>query len=255
MAFLDKLDQLYGTRNLYEVLQLDKTASEPEIKRAYRRTSLQVHPDRVAPEERAVATEKFQALSKVHSILSDQGKRDLYDESGEIDEEIVVQERDWDAYWRLLFKKITVEEIKEFERAYIGSEEERNDVKSAYVDYEGDMEKILENVLCCTVDDEGRLREIIEELIKKKEVPKFKAFTHESESNKRTRKKKVYLSLLCIDMRYSSISARYVFSSMATRQTPAPLLTPRFILLSCTLLHIYWLVLNPPTPPVLSTSA
>lgn len=191
MAFLDKLQELYGTKDLYEVLQLQKTASESEIKRAYRRKSLQVHPDRVPEAEKTVATEKFQALSKVHSVLSDKGKRELYDESGEIDEEVVVQERDWDAYWRLLFKKITFEDIKEFEKTYKGSGEELSDLKAAYLDYEGAMDSILENMLCCTMDDEDRFREMIEEFIEKEEVPKYKAFTDEAKSKKKKRRKKV----------------------------------------------------------------
>jgi len=191
MSFFETLETHFGTRDLYEVLRLTKAASESEVKRAYRKKSLEVHPDRAAEKDKATATEKFQCLSRVYSVLSDQDKRALYDESGEVDDDVVVQERDWDAYWRLLFQKITVEDIAEFEKNYKGSEEEVNDLKSAYLDYQGDMDAILENVLCATVDDDERFRGIIEELISKEDLPKFPAFVSEGKKKKKARKQKV----------------------------------------------------------------
>ncbi|KAK3753710.1 hypothetical protein QZH41_003660 [Actinostola sp. cb2023] len=190
MSFLESLKEYFDTQDLYEVLCLPKTASESEIKRAYRRLSLQVHPDRAAEQDKAKCTGKFQCLSKVYSILSDSDKRSLYDESGEIDDEVTQQERDWDAYWRLLFKKISFNDIKEFEASYKRSQEELSDLKSAYMDYEGDMEQILENVLCCTHDDEDRFREILDECIKNKELPKYANFTREPKAKRKARKKK-----------------------------------------------------------------
>ena len=191
MSFFETLETHFGTRDLYEVLRLTKAASESEVKRAYRKKSLEVHPDRATEEDKATTTEKFQCLSRVYSVLSDQDKRALYDESGEVDDDVVVQERDWDAYWRLLFQKITVEDIAEFEKNYKGSEEEVNDLMSAYLDYQGDMDAILENVLCATADDDERFRGIIEELISKEDLPKFPAFVNESKRKKKKKKKKV----------------------------------------------------------------
>lgn len=52
------------------------------MKRGYHKLSLAVHPDRVAEEDKETATEKFQVLGKVYSILSDKDKRAIYDESG-----------------------------------------------------------------------------------------------------------------------------------------------------------------------------
>ncbi len=52
------------------------------VKRAYYKQSLKVHPDRVGEEEKENATEKFQTLGKVYSILSDSEKRKIYDETG-----------------------------------------------------------------------------------------------------------------------------------------------------------------------------
>lgn len=41
-----------------------------------------MHPDRVKDEEKEIATQKFQTLGKVYSILSDKERRALYDETG-----------------------------------------------------------------------------------------------------------------------------------------------------------------------------
>ena len=58
--FLDEVEQCFGTRDLYAVLGLEKSAKDSELKRAYHRLSLRVHPDRVTPEEVEEATRKFQ---------------------------------------------------------------------------------------------------------------------------------------------------------------------------------------------------
>ena len=196
MSFCDTLERLFGVRDLYEVLCLTRTASGTDIKRAYRKKSLEVHPDRSCEDDKTTATEKFQCLSRVYTILSDPEKRALYDESGEIDDDVVVQERDWNAYWRMLFKKITVNDIAEFEEQYRGSEEETNDIRAAYLDYEGNMESVLENMLCATIEDESRFREIIETLILKENLPKFPAFVNERKEKAKARKQRVSNPLL-----------------------------------------------------------
>ena len=41
--------------------------------------------------------------------------------SGEVDDEVDAdQSKDWDAYWRILFKKVEVKDIQEFEEKYKG---------------------------------------------------------------------------------------------------------------------------------------
>lgn len=190
---LESCDELFGTRNLYEILGVEKTATENEVKKGYYKISLKVHPDRASDEEREKATTKFQTLGKVYSVLSDKSKRNLYDETGEVDEEVdMEQDKDWYDYWRILFKKIDVNDIKEFEDKYKGSDEELADLKTAYLEHEGNMEKILEDVMCSTTDDEPRFRKIISKLIKKEEVPDFEQFSNEDvkETKKRKRKAK-----------------------------------------------------------------
>ena len=69
MAFLDAVEKFFGSKDLYAALGVEKTARDSELKRAYHRLSLRVHPDRVAPEEVAEATEKFQVISHINYIL------------------------------------------------------------------------------------------------------------------------------------------------------------------------------------------
>ena len=62
MPFLDTVETSFGERDLYGVLKVEKKATESEIRRAYRKLSLRVHPDRVESGDVEGATEKFQVL-------------------------------------------------------------------------------------------------------------------------------------------------------------------------------------------------
>lgn len=105
------------------------------VKKAYHKLSLLVHPDRVPDEIKEEATEKFKVLGRIHSILSDNDKRKIYDETGQFDDESdEVVMRNWSDYWRSLFKEITVQDINNYEKTYKGSETEIKDLKRAYID-------------------------------------------------------------------------------------------------------------------------
>jgi DnaJ-class molecular chaperone len=69
-------------RDYYEVLGVNKGASAEELKKAYRELALKSHPDRVAPEKKKEAEEKFKEISEAYAVLTDPQKRSLYDQYG-----------------------------------------------------------------------------------------------------------------------------------------------------------------------------
>jgi molecular chaperone DnaJ len=68
-------------RDYYEVLGLSKGASAEEIKRAYRRLALKHHPDK-NPGNHKESEDKFKEVSEAYEVLSDQQKKQAYDQFG-----------------------------------------------------------------------------------------------------------------------------------------------------------------------------
>ncbi len=67
-------------RDYYEVLDVAKTATAEEIKKAYRKKAIQYHPDK-NPGDKA-AEEKFKEAAEAYEVLSDPQKRQRYDQFG-----------------------------------------------------------------------------------------------------------------------------------------------------------------------------
>ena len=68
------------SRDFYKILEVKKTASEAEIKKAYRKLSLKYHPDKNPSPD---AKEKFSDIGAAYEVLSDPEKRKNYDQGGE----------------------------------------------------------------------------------------------------------------------------------------------------------------------------
>jgi DnaJ family protein C protein 7 len=77
-------------KNYYKILNIAKTATEKEIKKAYRVGALRWHPDKnqESPEQTAAATAKFKDISEAYEILSDSTKRRRYDSGADIEDEM-----------------------------------------------------------------------------------------------------------------------------------------------------------------------
>jgi len=65
----------------YDRLNIKPNATDNEIKKAYRKSSLKWHPDK-NPNNKDEANKKFQEISEAYSVLSDKKKRELYDKMG-----------------------------------------------------------------------------------------------------------------------------------------------------------------------------
>ena len=67
-------------RDYYEVLGVDKSASEDELKKAYRKLAMKYHPD-TNPDDKD-AEQKFKEINEAYGVLSDKDKRSRYDQFG-----------------------------------------------------------------------------------------------------------------------------------------------------------------------------
>lgn len=67
-------------RDYYEVLGIEKSASQDDIKRAYRKLAVKYHPDKNPGDKEA--EQKFREATEAYEILSDDQKRPIYDQYG-----------------------------------------------------------------------------------------------------------------------------------------------------------------------------
>ncbi len=67
-------------RDYYEVLGINRSADEKEIKHAYRKLAKQYHPD--TNQGNTQAAEKFKEVNEAYDVLGDEKKRKLYDQYG-----------------------------------------------------------------------------------------------------------------------------------------------------------------------------
>jgi curved DNA-binding protein CbpA len=74
-----------GLESYYDILGVEKTASKREIKSAYRKLARKFHPDKNPESEKEEMEAKFIALANAYEVLSDEEKREQYD-NGEYDD-------------------------------------------------------------------------------------------------------------------------------------------------------------------------
>jgi curved DNA-binding protein CbpA len=172
-------------KDYYKTLGIAKRANENEIKKAYRKMALKFHPDK---NKDAGAEAKFKEIAEAYDVLSDPKKKEIFDQHGEEG----LKDGGMPGGFTYSFQDDPMRmfsEIEAYLRDFRGSEQERKDIKKAYVKYKGDMDLIMEAVIGADVEHEGRIRTIIKELIDAKEVPAFKKFTQEKPAAQTRRKK------------------------------------------------------------------
>lgn len=67
-------------KDYYKALGISRSATEDEIKKAYRKLALKFHPDKNKTKE---AEEKFKEIAEAYEVLSDKKKKEVYDQYGE----------------------------------------------------------------------------------------------------------------------------------------------------------------------------
>lgn len=71
-----------ASRDLYEILGVDRRASQEEIKQAYRRLAREAHPD--VRRDDPLATDRFKEINEAYTVLSDPARRTQYDHYGQV---------------------------------------------------------------------------------------------------------------------------------------------------------------------------
>lgn len=167
----------HNPNSLYEVLGVERTASQQEIKKAYYKLALRLHPDKNPGDEEA--KEKFQQLQKVMSILGDEEKRAVYDQTGCIDDADLAGEvvQNLHEFFRTMYKKVTEADIQEFEANYRGSESEKKDLIDLFKKFKGNMNRLFCSMLCSDPKlDSHRFKDIVDEAIAAGELKTTKAY-------------------------------------------------------------------------------
>lgn len=76
------------SKNYYDILGVNKNASEDEIKKAYKKLAIKTHPDKFANKseaEQKEAAEKFKEINEAYEVLSDPKRKANYDRFGSVD--------------------------------------------------------------------------------------------------------------------------------------------------------------------------
>ena len=159
--------------NLYSLLGVDKTATNAEIKKAYRRLVFVYHPDKNKTDPDAGS--KFANITRAYKILSNPDSRKIYDETGDYDDEDEgkINIAETLNYFRKIYSP---KDIESFQKKYINSKDEEEDLINFYKSNDGDIKKILEWIPYSTNEDVQRYIKIYEKLFKKKTLDKTKKF-------------------------------------------------------------------------------
>jgi DnaJ-class molecular chaperone len=69
------------SEDYYEVLGVLRSATENDLKKAYRKLAIKWHPDK-NPDNKHVAEENFKKVGEAYEVLNDKNKRAIYDKYG-----------------------------------------------------------------------------------------------------------------------------------------------------------------------------
>lgn len=176
----------------YKILLVETSATPLQIKKAYKKLSLQYHPDKIQQLKSGVDKDQFPKIQFAYSILSDAQKRHRYDTTGSLDGESH-SDFDWKEYFAATTQKITLDMIDEDRVAYVGSVEEKEDILHNFAFYDGDFLRLFEVIPHLEFDEalESRVFDIVESALEGGNVQVDKSVIKSWEKYKRSRKTKV----------------------------------------------------------------
>mmetsp|Transcript_22397 Transcript_22397/g.39750 ORF Transcript_22397/g.39750 Transcript_22397/m.39750 type:complete len:394 (-) Transcript_22397:41-1222(-) len=156
----------------YEILGVSKDASQADIKKAYHKLALKLHPDK--NKEDKDGEQKFQSLVAVYEVLGNPERRKLYDETGFTDENA------FDFSLVDFFKgmrRVSEDDVTTFMNTYRKSAEESSDLLKLYDRFLGNMTKVLGWQLCSIPEiDSHRFRDLLRDAIKEGKVKSYPSF-------------------------------------------------------------------------------
>ncbi|KXT17301.1 hypothetical protein AC579_524 [Pseudocercospora musae] len=147
-----KEEALNSSHDFYGLLGIASSAQESEIRRAYRKTALKYHPDKVGNDQAAL--DKFHLLSIAYEVLSDQDVRQLYDNARRAREEKKERDAAYEGRRRAL-----KEELERRERAGVAGFKRKRE--------EAQEEEAFQRELKRLAADGARRRKEREEMLRK----------------------------------------------------------------------------------------
>lgn len=143
----------------YELFGVSPTATQAQLKKAYRLKALRHHPDRNGNTKEA--TEAFQHLKAVYEILADADRRAAYDEHGPVDnvhgDDDGIDADSLSAFFARQ-KPISVDDIIAYETTYRDGPDEREDLEQHFLRFEGDVRQAVHYI---PYSDESDLKRFV----------------------------------------------------------------------------------------------
>lgn len=171
-----------SNQDFYALLDISPAAAEPEIRRAYRRTALKYHPDKISNPTPA-DIDKFHLLQIAYDVLSDPSVRQLYDNAREARER---KQRERDMMGAA--KRKMREDLEARERTGVAGMGEQRGVKRAWTGADvdgGDAEERLQREIERIAEDGRRRRREAEDRLKKVIDEEEKIMQQEEEDARR----------------------------------------------------------------------
>lgn len=180
---------------LYDLLGISPDATAAEVRRAYRRTALRVHPDRTSSKDSAKATETFQRVQQAYAVLYDAESRRIYDEFGASAIDGDGDETAASALARMRTRmnvtRVTKDDIEAFGKKYRFSDDERDDIEALFRKLNGAVARALEYIPYADRSDISRLIAVFDELLEQVDEEEVKNTYANAKSKLETKAKGV----------------------------------------------------------------